>query len=61
MPIKVDEESTEAAAVTAVTVGTTSVGSGQPFIADHPFIFIIKEKYTGAILFMGIVANPNIS
>ena len=59
--IKVDEEGTEAAAVTAVTVGTTSVGPGQAFVADHPFVFIIKEKYTGAILFMGIVANPNLS
>ena len=58
--INVDEEGTEAAAVTAVTVGTTSAGPGQPFVADHPFVFIIKEKYTHAILFVGVVANPNI-
>ena len=58
--ISVDEEGTEAAAVTAVTVGTTSVGPGYPFVADHPFIFIIKEKYTNAILFIGVVANPNL-
>ncbi len=58
--INVDEEGTEAAAVTAVTVGTTSAGPGHPFVADHPFVFIIKEKYTHAILFAGVVANPNI-
>ncbi len=57
--IKVDEEGTEAAAVTSVTLGTTSVGPGEPFTADHPFVFIIKEKYTKAILFIGVVANPN--
>ncbi len=57
--IKVDEEGTEAAAVTSVTVGTTSVGPGEPFNVDHPFVFIIKEKYTKAILFAGVVANPS--
>ena len=57
--INVDEEGTEAAAVTAVTVGTTSAGPGYPFVADHPFVFIIKEKYTKAILFMGVVANAD--
>ncbi len=57
--IKTDEEGTEAAAVTSVTMGTTSVGPGMPFVADHPFVFIIKEKYTHAILFIGVVANPN--
>ncbi len=59
--INVDEEGTEAAAVTSVTVGTTSVGPGYPFVADHPFVFIIKEKYTHAILFIGVLANPNLS
>ena len=57
--IKVDEEGPEASAVTSVSIGTTSVGPGMPFVADHPFVFIIKEKYTHAILFMGVVANPN--
>ena len=57
--INVDEEGTEAAAVTAVTVGATSAGPGQPFVADHPFVFIIKEKFTKAILFIGVVAEPS--
>ena len=58
--VQIDEEGTEAAAVTSVTVGTTSVGPGMPFVADHPFIFMIKEKYTHAILFIGVMANPEI-
>jgi len=59
--IEVNEEGTEAAAATAVTLGTTSVGPGRPFVADHPFVFVIKEKYTNAILFIGILANPNLN
>lgn len=56
--IEVNEEGTEAAAVTAVTVGTTIIGPSSEFRADHPFIFIIKEKYTEAIMFMGKIAAP---
>jgi len=58
--VEVNEEGTEAAAATAVIVGRTSA---QPrhkvFIADHPFIFIIQEKETGNILFMGRVTDPS--
>lgn len=57
--VKVDEEGTEAAAATAVSVGITSVGPPRKiFRADHPFIFIIQEKETGNILFLGRVADP---
>ena len=60
--IEVDEEGTEAAAVTSVTVSLTSAGGGGDgsieFRADHPFIYVIREKYTGAIMFMGKVAEP---
>ena len=55
--VKVDEKGTEAAAATAVGI----VGSAMPrnvFRADHPFIFIIQEKGTGNILFMGRVTDP---
>jgi len=55
--VKVDEKGTEAAAATAVGM----VGSAMPrnvFRADHPFIFIIQQKDTGNILFMGRVMNP---
>ncbi len=57
--VKVDEEGTEAAAATAVIIGeTTSVRPRNIFRADHPFVFIIQEKSTGNILFMGRVTDP---
>ncbi len=55
--VKVDEEGTEAAAVTSVGVGTTSMPLS--FSVDRPFIFVIREQNSGAILFMGKVNNPN--
>ncbi|MEZ4701380.1 MAG: serpin family protein [Rhodothermales bacterium] len=55
--VEVNEEGTEAAAVTAVEVGTTSVGpnDGQEifFRADRPFVYAIREAHSGAILFIG--------
>jgi serpin B len=56
--VKVDEKGTEAAAATAVIM-KTFVGPRKIFEADHPFIFIIQEKETGNILFMGKVVNPS--
>jgi serpin B len=56
--IKLDERGTEAAAVTGITVGVTSVGPDDSFRADHPFVFAIREKDTQAILFIGKVMNP---
>ena len=58
--IETNEEGTEAAAATVVVVGTTSAGPNDPlvFTMDHPFIYIIREKTTNAILFMGKVADP---
>jgi serpin B len=53
--VEVNEEGTEAAAVTVVGMFETSAGGHQviPFYVDRPFIYIIREKSTGAILFMG--------
>lgn len=60
--VKVDEEGTEAAAVTAIVMELTSVQPQPPtFIADHPFMFIIKDEKTGAVLFIGSVINPQSS
>jgi serpin B len=57
--IDVNEKGTEAAAVTVVGIGYTSVNPSSPkFIANRPFLFAIREKYTNAILFLGKVANP---
>lgn len=58
--IKVSEEGTEAAAVTSVEIGPTSVAPGFEFKADHPFIYVIAEKQTGSVLFTGIVRNPSL-
>ena len=57
--ISVDEKGTEAAAATAVIGGPTSAGPGpqppQPVILtlDKPFIFLIRDSATGAIVFLG--------
>jgi serine protease inhibitor len=56
--IKVDERGTEAAAVTGITVGVTSMPIDNSFRVDHPFVFVIREKDTNAILFVGKVMNP---
>ena len=56
--VKVDEKGTEAAAATAVSATTTSVMLRKVFRADHPFIFIIQQKDTGSILFLGRVVDP---
>jgi serpin B len=59
--VKVDEEGTEAAAATAVVMMTNSISVAKEpkqFKADHPFIFIIHDNPSGAILFIGRVMNP---
>jgi serpin B len=59
--VEVDEKGTEAAAATAVEMEITAMPT-EPVIpvfrADRPFIFLIQEKETGSILFMGRVVNP---
>jgi serpin B len=58
--VEVNEEGTEAAAATAVVMGLTAVAAPPPvFNADHPFLFLIQEKETGSILFMGRVMDPS--
>jgi serpin B len=60
--IEVNEEGTEAAAVTAVEISETSYNPNEPkviyFTADHPFLFAIRENSSGTILFMGRVNLP---
>tara|TARA_R110002126_G_scaffold13356_1_gene58073 strand:- start:3546 stop:4775 length:1230 start_codon:yes stop_codon:yes gene_type:complete len=57
--LKLDEKGTEAAAVTSVRVGTTSVGSSIPiFIFNRSYMMILREKKSGTILFIGKVENP---
>jgi len=55
--IETNEEGTEAAAATVVTVGTTSLPPPPlEFRMDHPFLYI-RETSTNSILFMGRVSN----
>jgi len=56
--VQVDEKGTEAAAATAVVMKQNAVAEPEIFKADHPFVFIIQEKETGNILFIGRVVDP---
>lgn len=58
--VEVDEEGTEAAAVTTIGINLTSVGDPQPnqFIIDKSFIFAIRERTTNTLLFIGQVIDP---
>jgi serpin B len=59
--VDINEQGTEAAAATTVTVKLTSVGPTRipVFLADHPFLFLIRDNHSGSILFIGRVMNPN--
>lgn len=55
--VAVDEKGTEAAAVTTIGIELTSAGP-DPIVCDRPFVFLITEKGSGAVLFMGKIVNP---
>ncbi len=59
--VSVDEAGTEAAAATAVVMKLGAVPE-EPveLTVDHPFIFLIRDVETGAILFVGRVVNPSV-
>ncbi|MGA2490549.1 MAG: serpin family protein [Anaerolineales bacterium] len=57
--VAVEEQGTEAAAATAAIMTLKAISfSPVAFRADHPFVFLIREKSTGCILFIGRVVNP---
>jgi serpin B len=60
--VDVNEEGTEAAAVTTVTVRASLARRSPPdrfsMILDRPFCFLITDAETGSILFLGIVNDP---
>lgn len=56
--VQVDEAGTEAAAVTLVEVSVTSAGPPAEIRIDRPFLFAIRERLSGTILFIGVVRNP---
>ena len=57
--VEVDERGTEAAAATAVGMMTTSIQRPPLFNANHPFLFLIRDRETGSILFLGRVVDPS--
>jgi serpin B len=59
--VEVNEEGTEAAAATSVGISVTSVRPTPQrfnFIADRPFLMVIRDQQSGAVLFMGAVVEP---
>ena len=60
--VEVNEQGTEAAAATGVAMRMTALPMRPiEFRADHPFLFLIREKSTGSILFIGRVTNPTVA
>jgi serpin B len=57
--IDVNEKGTEAAAATVVAINELAMPMNPEFHVDHPFIFAITEKETGAILFIGKMVAPS--
>ena len=58
--VKVDEKGTEAAAATAVsTLAFGAPARPAEVIADHPFLFFLRDTATGLIVFMGRVTDPS--
>lgn len=53
--VKVDEEGTEAAAVSG---GVMVDSAPLELRADRPFLFVLRERLSGTILFMGVVNDP---
>ena len=58
--IEVNEEGTEAAGATSVHMVLKGSPERVVFNADHPFLFLIQQKETGSILFIGKMCNPSV-
>jgi len=57
--VDVNEQGTEAAAVTVVGMGRGARAEGPvPFIVDRPFLIVIRENQSGLILFLGAIFDP---
>jgi len=58
--LEVNEEGTEAAAVTSVTITLTAALPEERFTmrVDHPFLLIIRDERSGLFLFIGVVVDP---
>jgi serpin B len=60
--VEVNEEGTEAAAVTGVKMALTAMPTEERFqmVCDHPFVYLIRDRETGAVLFVGTVLDPKV-
>ena len=56
--VKVDEQGTTAAAASGMAMQDLAAAVSVEFVADHPFLFLIRDRLTGAILFMGRIEDP---
>ena len=59
--VQVDEEGTEAAAVTVVGIRLTAVGGGENvvfFRVNRPFVFVIRDRHSNTVLFAGRIVEP---
>lgn len=56
--LEVDEEGTEAAAVTGIVISTSGLAGMQP-VFDKPFLFLVRDTVTGVILFAGQIVDPS--
>jgi len=56
--VDVDEEGTEAAGVTVVEIWEKAVPDRFSFRADEPFLFVIRERFSGTVLFAGVFMTP---
>ncbi|MGI0490427.1 serpin family protein [Alkalinema pantanalense CENA528] len=59
--VEVNEEGTEAAGVTSIGIGTTSIPKNPPFqiVVDRPFFCMLYDQQTETILFMGTIVDPS--
>jgi serine protease inhibitor len=55
--VSIDELGTEAAAVTAVGITTVSLPQTYVMRVDHPYIFVLRERLSGTVLFMGKITQ----
>jgi serpin B len=56
--VDVNEQGTEAAAATGTVMSMVSYSTPPTFHADHPFVFMIRDNRSGALLFIGRIKNP---
>lgn len=59
--VAVDEVGTEAATVTTIGIGVTSLPSIPLYLCDRPFVFLIHEKTSNTVLFMGKIVDPQVN